>query len=305
MKLLEAEGVENITDRFYDYALTDKDIDDLPQNDKNEILVKSYSGCKELRIAWKNAVIGYGGYENEFNKHKGIDKRCGIFKMFGGSSCILVLGQIFRIRKGISDNNKIQIVAFCGIYTSEYAFRGEEELITNSNFTILQDDREVEITPAQDFSYDGVIQSYLRRKRKIHTKLDELAYFYTEQYLNEIEVLGAKAIRLDDEVLIKKYCETLNPSAKDWEYQTIDTSVKWMRNSTYAKGTITLQRPKEISVEEHKKLTYNYNMYYVVVAENMILIFSINAKKQVLLRMVKIKNYDTANSFGDLAVLLA
>ena len=33
MKLLEAEGIENITDRFYDYALTDKDIDNLPQND--------------------------------------------------------------------------------------------------------------------------------------------------------------------------------------------------------------------------------------------------------------------------------
>lgn len=297
MKLFEAEGIENITDKFYDYALTDKDIDTLPPSDKNIILGKSYSNCKELRSAWEQAISGY-------SENKGIDKRCGIFQM-DSSYCVLVIGQIFRIKRGTSDNNAMQIFSFCGIRLSNYTFRGEEELSINSNFTILQDDREVKITSAQDFSYDGAIQGYIRRKRKIYTKLDELAYFYTQQYLNEIEQLGGKAIRLDYEVLIKDYCQTLNPRAKDWEYQTIDTSVKWMRNSTYAKGTITLERPKEISVEEHKKLTYNYNMYYVVVAENMILVFSVNDKRQVLLRMVKTKNYDTANSFGDLAVVLA
>lgn len=303
MKLFESEGVENITDRFYDYALTDKDIDALPPSDKNDFLTQNYRSCKMLRIAWENAVIDYSN-QQEIEA----DKSCGIFKMSNSSTCVLVIGQVFRIRMGRSDNNKIKIVAFCGIYTSElvnFGILGEEQLVIQSNFKIMQGSREVSITSAQDFSYDGAIRSYIRRKRKIHTKLDELAYFYTQQYLNEIQNLGAKAIRLDDEVLIKKYCETLNPSAKDWEYQTIDTTYSWQRSITNARGMVSLIKPKGISEQQHKKLTDNYNLLYIVDAKNMILVFSINDKRQVLLRMVKIKNYDTANSFGDLAVVLA
>ena len=63
MKLFESEGVENITDRFYDYALTDKDIDALPPSDKNDFLTQNYRSCKMLRIAWENAVIDYSNQQ--------------------------------------------------------------------------------------------------------------------------------------------------------------------------------------------------------------------------------------------------
>ena len=334
--LFEAEGVINITRKFYSYAIKNEDMLKKRANNKERI---AYEKIKKLVDAFNeetdNVLARYNESTDDFDYTTQIP--IGVFKG-EYKNFIVVVGQVFQIKEEVDgkydtkDYGKKVIINSLFSYGSFAVGEGYREnggvRYYFGEERIMQDGKKIKVRSAFPNDETNPYESYwgkeLGRQRKLSSRMKVFAsnYYGKYGYLGKIEFLGEVASSLDDAYLVKEFCIKLNPKAKDWIYQKEDASYK-RKNKNISRYIPSLSS-KYANELEFDKYDNKYRFYvdeeeqkqhdelvsrkgsknYIVINKNAIMYFTINSQKMVLFRGMFTNSYESANFLGDFIVQL-